>query len=434
MIRKLVLGLVFVGCFVVADAQLAKHVIFITIDGFRPDFYLDTPWKTPNLRMLARDGAYAKGVTSVFPTMTYPNHTTIITGVKPVKHGVYYNGMFERDGSTGKIYWNDSSIHAPTLWSAAKSKGMTVAALYWPVSADAPVDYNIPDIGSLGEPAREKYSKPLTLWDNLRKDVFNGAPQIDHGKDQNVGRIAAYIIKKSQPQLMTIHFFGVDHAQHLSGRESQMTQEAIADADEAVGIIIAALKEQGIWNQTVLMVGGDHGFYNVTRTVYPNVWLKNAGLLNDTKADWKAQFNSVGGSTYLYLRDPKDKETLAQVNKQLAALPDSTKSYFRLVSRTRMDGAGANPEVAFALTAENGASFGKDFTGADIRPGKGGAHGHFPDTKGIQTGLVAHGPGIQPGSVISQMNEWDIAPVIAKLLGLSLTSADGKVPAGLLKR
>ncbi len=190
---------------------------------------------------------------------------------------------------------------------------MTVAALYWPVSAEAPVDYNIPDIGSLGEPAREKYSKPATLWTDLKRDVFDGASKWDHGKDQNVAKIAAYIIKKSQPQLMTIHFFGVDHAQHLSGRESEMTQEAIADADEGVGIIIAALKEQGIWDNTVLFVGGDHGFYNVTRNVYPNVWLKNAGLLNDLKSDWKAQFNSVGGSTYLYLRDPNDKETLAQV-------------------------------------------------------------------------------------------------------------------------
>ncbi len=104
-------------------AQTAKHVIFITIDGFRPNFYLDTPFKTPNLRMLAKEGAYAKGVTSVFPTMTYPNHTAIITGVQPVKHGVYYNSMFEPNGSTGKIYWNDSSIHAPTIWSAAKRKG-----------------------------------------------------------------------------------------------------------------------------------------------------------------------------------------------------------------------------------------------------------------------------------------------------------------------
>ncbi|MEO3406234.1 alkaline phosphatase family protein [Mucilaginibacter sp. CAU 1740] len=88
-------------------AQTAKHVIFITIDGFRPDFYLESEWQTPNLRALMKDGAYAKGVNSVFPSMTYPSHTTIVTGVQPAKHGVFYNNMFPRMASrsnlTGRI-------------------------------------------------------------------------------------------------------------------------------------------------------------------------------------------------------------------------------------------------------------------------------------------------------------------------------------------
>ena len=70
-------------------AQSAKHVIFVTIDGFRPDFYLDSEWQMPNVKALMKDGAYAKGVNSVFPSMTYPSHTTIVTGVQPVKHGIF---------------------------------------------------------------------------------------------------------------------------------------------------------------------------------------------------------------------------------------------------------------------------------------------------------------------------------------------------------
>src|SRR5205085_2877750 len=116
-------------------AQTAKHVIFLTIDGFRSDFYLDSEWQTPNLRALMKDGAYAKGVNSVFPSVTYPSHTTIITGVQPEKHGVFYNNIFTPDGMPQQPYWQDSSIHVPTIWKAAKEKGMTVASLYWPVSA-----------------------------------------------------------------------------------------------------------------------------------------------------------------------------------------------------------------------------------------------------------------------------------------------------------
>lgn len=103
-------------------AQTAKHVIFLTIDGFRPDFYLDSEWQTPNLHALMNDGAYAKGVNSVFPSMTYPSHTTIVTGVQPAKHGVFYNNIFTPDGAPQQPYWQDSSIHSLTIWKRPKKK------------------------------------------------------------------------------------------------------------------------------------------------------------------------------------------------------------------------------------------------------------------------------------------------------------------------
>src|ERR1700761_1052646 len=165
-----------------ANAQaLATHVVLITIDGSRPDFYMDPSWHADNIRALMADGAYAEGVNSVFPSMTYPSHTTIVTGVQPAKHGIYYN-----TGPGEKVYWNDSSIKVPTVWGAATAKGMTVASLLWPVSADAPVRYDIPDIGSLGERVREQYSKPSGFVDELKQQVFPGAERIEYGRDVNV--------------------------------------------------------------------------------------------------------------------------------------------------------------------------------------------------------------------------------------------------------
>ena len=374
-----------------------------------------------------QDGAYAKAVTPVFPSITYPNHTTMITGVGPAKHGIYFNSLFEPQGSTGKIYWQDSSIHAPTLWSAAKQKGLVVASLFWPVSAGAPVDINIPDIGALGEGVREKYAKPQGFIATLKKEVFGHADSIDYGKNQNIGKIAAYVIKNHQPDLMMVHVFAVDHAQHLQGRNGLMVEEAVADADETVGIIMNTLKESGLWENTVLMVGGDHGFYNISKNIAPNTWLKNAGLMNDIKNnDWKAQFNNAsGGSTYLYLKDPKDKATLEKVEKILAAQPDSIQHYFRIINRKQLDKAEANPDVALALTAEHDASFNTTVSG--------GTHGHFPDTKQIKTGLILHGPNIRKGTVIEEMNMQDMASIISKLLNISFPSAKGSIPQGLLK-
>jgi predicted AlkP superfamily pyrophosphatase or phosphodiesterase len=415
-------------------AQTAKHVIFLTIDGFRPDFYLEDGWQTPNIRALMKDGAYAKGVNSVFPSMTYPSHTTIVTGVQPVKHGIYYNNIFTPDGAPQQPYWQDSSIHAPTIWKAAKAKGMTVASLYWPVSANAPVDYNIPDIGGLGDSIREQYSLPQGFYAEVKKEVFGGVDKIDAGKNQNVAKIAAYVIKKSKPELMTIHVFDVDHYEHAEGRNGPKVHEAVADADEAVGIIIDALKEAGIWESTVFLVGGDHGFYDVKKTISPNVWLKEAGLMNDVKTgDWKAQFNPSGGSAYLYLKDPSDKATANKVKELLEAQPDSVKQYYRIISREQMDKGGYNPNVAFAITGEHDAAFGGGSTGNAVRGGRGGTHGYFPDTKNIRTGLVAHGPGIRKDAVIEEMNLRDMTPIMVKLLGIPFPKVDGKIPAGLLE-
>jgi predicted AlkP superfamily pyrophosphatase or phosphodiesterase len=415
-------------------AQTAKHVIFLTIDGFRPEFYLNNEWKMTNVQALMKDGAYAKGVNSVFPSMTYPSHTTIVTGVQPAKHGIFYNNVFTPDGAPQQPYWQDSSIHVPTIWKAAKDKGMTVASLYWPVSANAPVDYNIPDIGGLGDGVREQYSLPQGFYAEVKKEVFGGVDKIDHGNNQNIAKIAAYIIKKSKPELMTIHVFSVDGASHAEGRNGVRVHEAVADADAAVGFIVDALKAEGIWESTVFLIGGDHGFYDVKKLISPNVWLKKAGLLNDLKTgDWKAQFNTVGGSAYLYLKDPSDQATADKVKAVLESQPDSVKQYYRLISKEALKKGGYNPNVAFAVTAEHDAAFSNASAGDALKTVKGGAHGHFPDTQNIRTGLVAHGPGIRKGAVIEEMDLRDITPIIPKVLGIPFPKVDGKIPAGLLK-
>jgi predicted AlkP superfamily pyrophosphatase or phosphodiesterase len=401
-------------------SQQAEHVVVITIDGFRPDFYLDSSWNTVHLQELLKKGVYAKGVNSVFPSMTYPSHTTIVTGVQPAKHGIYYN-----TGPSNIPYWNDSSIKVPTVWSAAQKKGLKVASLLWPVSADAPVMYDIPDIGSMGDSIREQFSKPAGFIADLKKNVFNDSSRIEYGKDHNVAAIAAYVIKKDQPNLMTIHFFSVDHYEHEQGRQGPLVKAAIADADSSVGIIINALKEAGIWEKTVLIVTGDHGFLDVTKSVQPNVWLAKAN-------EDKAKFFSVGGSSYLYLKDKNDSKTAAHVKDILNNLPAEEKQLFRIIDRKQLDAIGANPEVAFALSGENGASFGNMTTGDAVKPGKGGTHGYFPDFQQIRTGFIACGPGVKQGGIIPEMNLRDITPVIAKLLNLSLPSIEGKIPAGLL--
>jgi len=144
------------------DQALSKHVILISIDGFRPDFYLEEKWPAPNLKLLAQEGAYALGVRSVFPSVTYPSHTTIITGAYPAEHGIYYNSPFEPEGETGRWYWESSLIKTETLWDAVQKSGKKSASLIWPVSVGAPIDYNIPEVWTLDK----SYGRIQPMRDN----------------------------------------------------------------------------------------------------------------------------------------------------------------------------------------------------------------------------------------------------------------------------
>jgi len=194
-----------------------------------------------------------------------------------------------------------------------------------------------------------------------------------------------------------------------------------------------ALKKAGIWDKTALIITGDHGFENVTTSISPNIWLARAGLITDVKTDnWKAQFMCVGGSAYLYLNDRSDKETLKKVREVLDGLSPEEKKYFRIIDRAKLDAIGANPLVEFALSAENGGAFNNSMRGEAIKPGHGGTHGHFPDFQNIRTGYIICGPGVKKGAVIKVMNQRDQAAIICKLLGLTMPTVDGKVPAGLL--
>ena len=129
-------------CFFSSYSQHDRYVVLISIDGFRPDFYLDKKWSAPNLRLMMKNGTSAKGVRSVFPSVTYPSHTTIITGAYPAKHGIYYNAPV--DGKKGQWYWEESYIKVPTLWDAVHDAGLSSGSVMWPVTVGAPIDYNFP--------------------------------------------------------------------------------------------------------------------------------------------------------------------------------------------------------------------------------------------------------------------------------------------------
>ena len=410
-----------------------KHVVLVTIDGFRPNFYLEDTWQTPNLKAIRQEGAHASGVNSVFPSITYPSHITIVTGVQPAKHGIFYNNMFARDSaSKGEIYWRFDQINSPTLWEVAQDAGLKAASVNWPVSVGAPTVFNISDVGSKGQKVMEDSTNPPGISALLKQKVLNNTPAIKVGIDKNVASIAAWVIKTEKPNFMTVHLLGMDHEQHLHGRNGAEVEHGIILADSAVGMIRKAIAEAGIKDNTLLIITGDHGFQDVTTTVSPNVWLHEWGFM-ENENDWKAKFHTAGGGAFLYLKDRNDVTTLNTVTNKLKTLPDADKKYFQIVDDKKLRAIGADPGVVLALTGMNGAAFNARANALAVDKGKGGTHGYFPDTRNIQTGFVAECVELKRGTTIQEMNLRDISAIVVKYLGLSMPSSEGKIPKNLFK-
>src|SRR5215467_13629735 len=132
------------------SAAAQRAVALISIDGMHPDYVLNADQhglRIPNLRRYLRDGVHASGVRGVLPTVTYPTHTTMLTGVPPAQHGIYSNVTWDplRKNQEG-WYWYAEDIRKPTLWEAASRAGYVVGSISWPVSVAAPgVQYDIPE-------------------------------------------------------------------------------------------------------------------------------------------------------------------------------------------------------------------------------------------------------------------------------------------------
>jgi len=424
-----------------------KHVILISIDGLRPEFYMDPSWGMVNIRQGMKSGSYAEGVRGSFPTVTYPSHTTIVSGVLPAKHGIYYNTPVEPLGISGKWFWYYKDIKVPTLWTAAKDAGLKTAGVSWPVTVGAPIDYNLPEYVILPKNKGEKKDEIKALYDESNpKSLFQevqdyaigkigefGATLDNYTNDQNKARMAGYIMRKYKPAFLAIHIGLTDHFEHEQGRDGDKVRWAVVGVDVAVKTIIDAVEMAGLAENTTFIITGDHGFVDIHTQFNPNVMLAQMGLYNNSnKENWKAYFQASGGSTFLHLRDPKDKVTLAKIAAALDALPDGIKKAFHVVNKKELTEAQGDPNAALALAARQGFSFGAAATGALFTAAKGGTHGYMPtDFKEIQTGFVAFGRGIKQGVVLPLIGQEDIAPLIANLLGLKLKT-DGVLYPGIL--
>jgi predicted AlkP superfamily pyrophosphatase or phosphodiesterase len=424
----------------------SRSVLLISVDGMRPDYVTKADehgLKIPNMRKMMQEGAYAEGVNGVVPTVTYPSHTTLITGVWPEKHGIYANTTFdpERKNLSG-WYWYAEDIKVPTLWDAAKSAGLTTASVNWPVSVGAPVNYLLPEIWRAGTPDDQKLIRALStpgLLTALESSLgaypepINSAPEDDRIR----AKFAEAILKQYKPRFMTVHLAALDHTEHETGPFSVESLAVMEQIDEMVGQLRdAALAADP---QAVICVVSDHGFLPTNHHLNLAAAFVKEGLMEpgtETTSSgatplksWQATPWISGGLAAIVLKDPNDKAIHNKVSallKQLTADPKN--GINRIVERDELKKLGGFPDASFLVDLRSGFQFDSSLTGAVTRDTKAnGTHGYLPEHPELRSSFFIAGPGIAKARILGVIDMRQIAPTLANLFGGSLPSADAKL-------
>jgi len=444
-IRKISMTTLRVTCFVMAllgagASADAAPVLMISIDGLRPGDVLDADARgihVPVLKKLAADGVYATGVRNALPTVTYPNHTTLITGVWPAKHGIPNNPTFDplQKNMVG-WYWYAQDIKVPTLWDAVHDSGGRVASLSWPVSVGASaIDYNVPEIWRANTSEDQKLVRALStpgivpLMEKATGLVLAQADGESVEVDVGRTRFAAALIAAKHPQFTTVHLRGLDHIEHESGPGSPEAKAALEKLDGAVGQLLAAARKAE--PDLVVAIVSDHGFLPVEHAVNLAAPFIQAGLITlDAKKkviSWQAE-PWGGASVAIVLARPDDAALKAKVSRlltQLAAKPELGIGH--IADGSEIARLGGTPMASFWVDFKPGYMMGADLAAPAVSPSSvKGTHGYFPTHPELHATLILSGPSITRRGSLGEVGMRDIAPTLAKMMKVSLPQADGK--------
>jgi len=439
--RALRLGGMVVAFALCVSAAQAAPVLMISIDGLRPADVLDADkrgLKLPTLSALVAEGVYATNVTNVLPTVTYPNHTTLITGVRPAVHGIPNNVVFDplRKNMDG-WYWYASDIKVATLWDQVHAKGGVVASIGWPVSVGArSIDDNIPEYWRAGTPDDVKLIHALATPDlpealeaasgQQLAGLANTTPEADEAKS----RFAVAMYQLKRPRLFTLHLSSLDEVQHISGPDTPQAHEALERIDADIGRILVAARQAE--PDLMVVIVSDHGFAPLATEVNLYRPFIEAGLITlDPKTGkltaWLAE-PWGGASAAIVLAHPDDEALKARVKALLDKLAvDPELGINRIIGREEIARLGATPLASFYIDFKIGYEMGQKFDAPPVSPSVlRGMHGYFNDHPEMHSTFIMSGPGLTRKGSLGDIDMWRIAPTVAEILQVDLPQAEGQ--------
>ncbi len=432
-----------------------QHVVLISVDGLAHYYFDDANAPMPTIRALAAKGARAKQMKTSLPTVTWPNHTTLVTGVHPGKHGVIGNSVLDRATLKEIVYLPDpvfdkeEIVKVPTVYDLAHQAGLTTAGIIWPASRNAKtLDWTVPDVGT--QVLFERYGTP-SLLEECRAAGIPVDRQEEWCKAGNAGKMprdklytqmTMHVIKKHKPNFLALHLVSVDAFEHATGSKTPEAYAAIQDSDNHVRDIVRAVEEAGLKDRTTIVVTADHGFITYSKIIQPNVLLKQAGLIKalGAKPLERRVWSFSQGVAYIYILDqPNRAELLREITPKLAMMEGVEEVIEEKdFSKYGLQKPSEDPRMPdLILSAKDGYYFNNNVGGDEIivsTDAPKGAHGYSPVNPLMDACFIVNGPQIKSGAVLDTVSNTDVAPTIAHLLGLKMENVDGKVLTEILKK
>ncbi|BFI97288.1 MAG: ectonucleotide pyrophosphatase/phosphodiesterase [Rhodanobacter sp.] len=436
-----------------AGAAPRAKVVVISLDAFGAQSLREPELPAPTLHALMRQGVHAVAMQPINPTITWPNHTAMVTGDDASLHHVLVNGLIvgQREATPPRIDMDapkSKLVAVPTVYDAAHAAGLVTAEVDWVAIMDAPsIDWRFPEHPDPDGAIEQELVRQGTI---TREELAHFGEPSQAWRDLMYTRAAVDIIEKHHPDLLLLHLLALDSIEHATGYGNDSGRNTIAFLDDRVKEVIDAVRAAGELDRTTFVIVSDHGQESVHHLLNPNVPLREAGL-QAAAASRPAFAIPEGGFALVFQKDATaaSRQALKKLFEgkpgiRAALTPDEAAKMgwptppltmpAHAVALFRAPPTMSNQAPDLLLYPDNDYEFSdKDATRFDAPTLERGAHGYPNSEPLMQAIFIAAGPGIQGHGVqIPAFPNVDVAPTIARLLHVKFDDAQGKPLTGIL--
>ncbi len=389
---------------------------------------------------LVSHSSLLENIHTLWPSYTYPCHAAIITGCYPDKSGIYHNEKLDITRKKNEWFWWEKDIKRKTIIEYAKERGLTTAAIAWPVTAGGNADYTIPEIWPLEDTpdAEEMYRKAVSekAWTVFGHNRECLAERKGHYYDIYTTGSAEEIIRKYNPDLTLIHLSALDSEKHISGSSPSSLQDAYNHIDACLSRIIRASVDAGTYPETTFFLLGDHGHMDIKRSFAINRVLADKGyitLRNGRIENWRILSHPSSFSAEVYLNGTSEKEALSVLEEIREEYPGTIERIYSAFEAEEIYHLSGPFSIVLESTEGTYLPFSPALPVLKERTeGPYSSHGYAPE-KGAKPVFAVCGKKAADGVRVPWARLVDEGPTILSLFGIGMAGdIDGRVIEGLL--